>query len=402
MKSWYVATLAATALVVVSCVSKVKDVEEYEAVVEEARRELVPDTRTEIFSIELRRDDAGLVVKGETGDAAVKEALLKRLGEEIPEELIDSVEVLPSEELGEERYGIVNLSVANMRPEPGHSGELITQSILGTPVKLYKTTGYWFYLQTPDEYLGWMDGEGVLPVTEEEYRAWIAAPKVIVTEPYGFCRERPSASAPVVSDIVAGNLLKLEGAEGGFYKVSFPDERVGYVSRSETEPFDAWLATRELTADAILETAHAYMGLPYLWGGTSVKANDCSGYTKTVYFLHGVLLPRDASQQILVGDPVDTENGYENLQPGDLLFFGRHATDERPQRVTHVGIYKGGLEFIHQSGRVKIQSFDPDAENYSEYRDRGFLGARRVIGADESSGIVFLEYSPHYVPKEEQ
>ena len=53
--------------------------------------------------------------------------------------------------------------------------------------------------------------------------------------------------------------------------------------------------------ETIVATAYRFFGVPYLWGGTSVKGMDCSGFTKTVYFLNGVLLPRDASQQVARG-----------------------------------------------------------------------------------------------------
>jgi len=124
------------------------------------------------------------------------------------------------------------------------------------------------------------------------------------------------------------------------------------------------------------------LGVPYLWGGTSTKGMDCSGFTKTVYLMNGYVIPRDASQQITAGNDVDPQLELKNLQKGDLMFFGRKATDSTRQRVTHVGIWLGNNEgeFIHASGRVKIGSIDPESSFYDEFNRNRYLGSRRYLG----------------------
>lgn len=102
--------------------------------------------------------------------------------------------------------------------------------------------------------------------------------------------------------------------------------------------------------------------------------------------MNGYVIPRDASQQITAGNDVDPELQLQNLQKGDLMFFGRKATDSTRQRVTHVGIWLGNDkgEFIHASGRVKIGSIDPDSNFYDEFNSNRYLGSRRYLGEKDA------------------
>jgi cell wall-associated NlpC family hydrolase len=104
-------------------------------------------------------------------------------------------------------------------------------------------------------------------------------------------------------------------------------------------------------------------------------------------------LPRDASQQVHVGEAVDTANSFDELQPGDLLFFGRPATESSKERVVHVGMWIGDNQFIHSSGMVRLSSFNKLDENFDEYNFNRFLRAKRMIKSDDvvklKSGSVY-------------
>jgi hypothetical protein len=190
--------------------------------------------------------------------------------------------------------------------------------------------------------------------------------------------------------------VRNEGRTGAHYKVILPNGKIAYVPASDVLEFDKWLLSREPNADNILSTAVQFLGFPYMWGGTSIKAMDCSGFTKTAFYLNGVILERDASQQAKTGEDVDIREGFDNLQKGDLLFFGSKATQERGERITHVGIYMGNGEFIHSATSVRINSLIPDAYNYYEGSTRLVRANRLITKIDNDPGIVSIKNHPWY------
>ena len=178
-------------------------------------------------------------------------------------------------------------------------------------------------------------------------------------------------------------------------KVQFPDGRLGVVPRNEVQNYDTWLKNLNPTADSLISLAHSFMGVPYLWGGTSTKGMDCSGFTKTLYFMNGMIIPRDASQQVLTGKSIDSTANFENLKKGDLLFFGRKANDSTPEKVVHVGMYIGNKEFIHASEMVRVSSIDPAAQNYDAFNRNRYLRTQRILG-EKGEGLINLSDSQDF------
>lgn len=163
--------------------------------------------------------------------------------------------------------------------------------------------------------------------------------------------------------------------------MQYPDGREAFVKKSDAMTVSDWLKKNRLTGESIVHTAKQLTGVPYLWGGTSVKGMDCSGFTKQVYFMHGVILARDASQQVRYGRLIDETGDFSDAFPGDLVFFGTKATVESPkERVVHVGIYIGNKRFIHASDYVHINSFDHADPLYDEFNAHRYLRTKRVIG----------------------
>jgi len=345
----------------------------FQPYIDSVSRIYAPDKRTVLFAVE-QRDN---VIKGETISAEAKATLINQLNS-AGIKYVDSIVVLPLNDLQHKIKGVVTISVANLRTQPAHKAELATQATMGTPVTVWKRERGWYLVQTPDKYLAWVDGDAVTRMTEAEFAQWQQQPKIIYTQPYGFAYENASAASATVSDLVYGNVLALTGSNGDHYETSLPDGRKAFIWKEHSMPLVEWKKTRQPTTENFIQTGKQLMGLPYLWGGTSFKGVDCSGFTKTVYFMNGLVLPRDASQQVMIGEEIDTKNGWQNLQPGDLLFFGRKAEADKPESVVHVGMWMGNNQFIHASGKVRVSSFDANAPNYDASELKRFLRAKRI------------------------
>jgi len=127
------------------------------------------------------------------------------------------------------------------------------------------------------------------------------------------------------------------------------------------------VARRILAFDErVTHTALRYIGVPYVWGGTSFGGVDCSGFVYAVFEHNGIDLPRTADSQFEVGKPVSTRD----LQPGDLVFFQTYAPG-----ASHVGIYLGGGRFVHASASDGVRIDDLSMDYYASR----YLGARRLI-----------------------
>ncbi len=156
--------------------------------------------------------------------------------------------------------------------------------------------------------------------------------------------------------------------------MSYPDGRKAYLSKSISQPEAEWRASLKQDVESIIATAYSMMGVPYLWAGTSSKGVDCSGLVRTVLFMHDIIIPRDASQQAYVGEHIDIAPDFSNVKRGDLVFFGRKATAERKEGISHVGIYPRKQAVYPRIGRdVHVSSMNPADQNYDEFNTKRLL-----------------------------
>ncbi|HEX9097759.1 MAG TPA: C40 family peptidase [Candidatus Dormibacteraeota bacterium] len=211
------------------------------------------------------------------------------------------------------------------------------------------------------------------PLDRRGYPAWIpvvqltalppppAANVATVTAPTAWLRD--ASGAPVL-EASFGTRLPVVRTGTATIRVGLPGGRELSVDRALVSVTTSTAPALPSTAQAILATARGFLGLPYLWAGTSGLGYDCSGLVYTVYRAHGILLPRDADAQALVGRAV----ARAALQPGDLVFFTSNGY------VHHVGIYAGNGTLIDSPHTGATVELVPLA-TYTDY-----ASARRVTG----------------------
>lgn len=356
------------------------------------QKQLVPDKRVAILTVSLKDTlNSKCTLTGATNLVENKERIIKFLNEK-KIKFVDSLRVLPDAKLGDKTWGIVKLSVANVRTVPAHAGEMATQALMGTPVKILDEKGEWFQIQTPDKYIGWTNHGAIIPKTADEMTAWKKNKRFIYNKLNGFAWVAPDKKALPVSDLVLCDLFEVVGETKGYLQAKLPDGRTAYIRKNECLSFEDW-TNHPLDIPSVLSVARQMMGIPYFWGGTSSKATDCSGLTKTSYYSQGVVLARDASQQVKFGMHPDFSD-YRNLQPGDLIFFGSSA-----QRVTHVGLCLGDGLFIHASGSsamVRLNSLNPNDPLFDAGLLKILVGSRRIANSLNTEGITLVKDHPWY------
>ncbi len=287
-----------------------------------------------------------------------------------------------------EPYAVVNVPVANLREEPRHGSELISQGIMGTPLEVKSRDGEWLTVRMPDGYEGYMIDNSVVLMDKETFRKWTSSPRAVVIAQATELLKYPDSVAEVVSPLQLADIVAVTDTvdSGRWLHVSLPDGRDGFLPETHLAGFRPFGSTASTLspgqrADSVIARGLRLLGQEYLWGGTSVKANDCSGFTRILFQAVGTYLPRDAWQQALAGEPVTKED----LLPGDLVFFANAKG-----RVNHVGIYIGDGQMLHCSGRVRLHRIfntSGNSDNLPMYPKSPFAFRRVLTPAPLESDI---------------
>ncbi len=268
------------------------------------------------------------------------------------------------------RPAVVLPPVVNMFAKPDPSSPVVSQATLGTSVAALDEARGFGLVETPDRYRGWIRSVALRPlpgrggVYPASNRAFLV--RNFMCQIY---RDRDVTSASPLSAAPLLSPLEVTEEDGDWMRVLLPDGRRGWAQRGDLLPAGAAVADHE----DIASSAMRFLGIPYLWGGTTPFGLDCSGLVQLVYRLHGRLLPRDADLQY--ADPELAPVRREAVRAGDLVFFG-----PQERTITHVGIALEAGGFVsattYRSPVVRIDHLD------DEYWAGLYRGARRLIGRE--------------------
>jgi gamma-D-glutamyl-L-lysine dipeptidyl-peptidase len=249
-------------------------------------------------------------------------------------------------------------------------GRIDTQALFGEPVRVLARGGSWTRVAVVDQ---------PTPIDRLGYPGWVPSRQLTTSSSFGGLLSGPITEVTASTALLrgGGRLLELSfgtrlptiGRSGRDVLVETPAGATARLADSAVSVYSSARAIPMPTGEQLVATARQFLGVRYLWGGTSAYGYDCSGFVNLIYRAHGIVIPRDADAQALAGRPV----ARQALEPGDLVFF---ATDPPSRAITHVAMYIGGGKIIESPNSASAVRFIPLAHRGDEY-----VTARRYLPA---------------------
>ncbi len=243
-------------------------------------------------------------------------------------------------------YVICPLSIVPIRNGASDKSEILSQLLFGELAEVVEEKGRkWSKVRCVwDNYVGWVASNQIKPITPSEFETF--------RDHFAYSLElfQPLMTDKACIPIVLG--ARLPNFDGMRFRLDST-----YYTFSGQAIFPEHVKPG---AEFVLKIARRYLHAPFLWGGRTPMGIDAAGLVQMVFKIAGISLPREAGQQVYIGDAVDF---VEQAQPGDVAYF-----ENRAGRIAHCGIILPEGEVIHAFGSVRIDKVD----HYGIYdRDAG-------------------------------
>ena len=229
-----------------------------------------------------------------------------------------------------------------------------TQALYGTRVDILSQQDGWYEVA--------VEGQPT-PKNSFGYPGWVPAAQVSLDSSYGqllsnkpFAAVDKVATAPLYRDalmtetyleISYDTRLPVIDHFGGLIQVAVPGGGSAYLSARHATVYDSVSSIPYPTGKDLVNAGKLFLGRPYLWGGSSAFAFDCSGFTHTLYDARGITIARDSDAQAdFTGH--GTQIAQSELEPGDLIFYASNLTN--PSSIYHVAMYAGNAEMLEAYG----------------------------------------------------
>lgn len=262
-----------------------------------------------------------------------------------------------------------------LRQSPG--GDIITTLPQNTTVAVLDNSSSWYKVTVAGKE-GYVSGEYLTSTSGGDFSIGTGR---IVCDTSVNLREQPNTSSKILASMKNGASITASGVYEGWYKVVY-NNQTGYVhpdyvtfsaaaeagvKAAITPAANAVSYTGDSAQRAqVLSYAAQFLGTPYVYGGSTPSGFDCSGFTSYVFNNTVGSIPRVAQSQY----NATTHLTKEELQPGDLVFFGSSASS-----ISHVGIYVGDGQFIHSPHTGDVVKYESLSGTYASR----FQGGGRVI-----------------------
>jgi len=233
-------------------------------------------------------------------------------------------------------YGINLMSVLPLRSEASEESEQLTQLLFGEYFIVDEWLEKWVHIENVrDGERGWIDRKMMTPIDADTFHQLFDNSQIVSCSTFSYALTATGEKMPL---------------PGGAVLPFYDWERETMIIAGKHFKFSADNIVKVPIKEDFVTFALRYLNSPYLWGGKNVMGIDCSGLVQVAASMCGVLLPRNARQQVMIGKPV---NFLSEAERGDLVFF-----DHEDGHISHVGILLNDHEVLHASGQVHIASID--------------------------------------------